>query len=78
MNQKHWITVAVQPIRIASGRFSSTIANRMTPNTAAIDIAAQVASSEPRSPMRRPKNPAMKAPSSGRKMAATYTRVSPS
>src|SRR6266851_1184160 len=53
---------------------SATATKRMTPNTAARLMPAQATSCAPRSPIQRPKKPAMKAPSSGRKMAAIVTR----
>src|ERR1700720_3252951 len=53
---------------------SATSTKRMTPNKAARPMPAQVMSCAPRSPIQRPKKPAMNAPSSGRKMAAIVTR----
>src|ERR1700722_12184627 len=53
---------------------SATSTKRMTPNTAASPMPAQGMSCAPRSPIQRPKKPAMNAPSSGRKMAAIVTR----
>src|SRR5258708_4134107 len=44
---------------------------RMTPKIAATAIARQVTSCAPRSPIQRPKKPAMIAPIRGRKTAAT-------
>ena len=55
------------------GRRPPPSTNRMTPSTAASDSAAQVTSCAPRSPIKRPKKPAMNAPRSGRKTAATVT-----
>src|SRR5579885_1054819 len=54
---------------------SATSKNRMTPRIAAMPTPAQVTTCDPRSPIQRPKKPAMKAPTSGRKMAATVTRL---
>src|SRR5579883_317478 len=51
----------------------ATSTKRMTPKTAARPTAAQVTICEPRSPIHRPKKPVMKAPKSGRKMAAIVT-----
>src|ERR1700733_15734102 len=48
----------------------ATSTNKTLPSTAAITSARQVTSCAPRSPIQRPKKPAMKAPSKGRKMAA--------
>src|SRR5258708_38461045 len=53
---------------------SATSAKRMIPNTAARLMPTQVMSCAPRSPIQRPKKPAMNAPSSGRKTAAIVTR----
>src|ERR1700722_12074172 len=48
----------------------ATSTNKTLPSTAAITSARQVTSCAPRSPIQRPKKPAMNAPSKGRKMAA--------
>src|SRR6185312_16338729 len=53
---------------------SATSTKRMMPNSAARQMPAQLMTWAPRSPIQRPKQPAMKAPSSGRKMAAMVTR----
>src|SRR5260221_5501282 len=52
---------------------SATSAKRLIPNTAATLLQTQVMSCAPRSPIQRPKKPAMNAPSSGRKTAAIVT-----